>query len=46
LFILSEVRGDAITNPNNSSIGEVGLHHLKMEGREVIDSFFGSGNIF
>jgi hypothetical protein len=36
----------AITNPNNSGIGGAGLHRLKMEGSEVVDSFFGSGNIF
>ncbi|MFT5368261.1 MAG: hypothetical protein ACI8V2_003224 [Candidatus Latescibacterota bacterium] len=36
----------AITNPNNSGIGGAGLHHLKMEGSEVVNSFFGSGNIF
>lgn len=36
----------AITNPNNSGIGGAGLHRLKMEGSEVINSFFGSGNIF
>jgi hypothetical protein len=36
----------AITNPNNSGIGGAGLHRLKMKGSEVIDSFFGSGNIF
>ena len=36
----------AITNPNNSGIGGAGLNRLKMKGSEVIDSFFGSGNIF
>ena len=36
----------AITNPNNSGIGGAGLNRLKMERSEVIDSFFGSGNIF
>ncbi len=36
----------AITNPNNSGIGGAGLNHLKMNGSEVIDSFFNSGNIF
>ena len=36
----------AITNPNNSGIGGAGLHRLKMPGSEVIDDFFGSGNIF
>ena len=36
----------AITNPNNSGIGGAGLHRLKMEGSEVVNSFFGSGNIF
>ena len=36
----------AITNPNNSGIGGAGLHRIKMDGSEVIDDFFGSGNIF
>jgi hypothetical protein len=36
----------AITNPNNSGIGGAGLNRLKMKGSEVIDDFFGSGNIF
>ena len=36
----------AITNPNNSGIGGAGLNRLKMAGSEVIDDFFGSGNIF
>lgn len=36
----------AITNPNNSGIGGAGLNRLKMQGSEVIDSFFGSGNLF
>lgn len=36
----------AITNPNNSGIGGAGLNRLKMEGSEVVNSFFGSGNIF
>lgn len=36
----------AMTNPNNSGIGGAGLHRLKMKGSEVVNSFFGSGNIF
>ena len=36
----------AITNPNNSGIGGAGLNQLKMEGSEVVASFFRSGNIF
>ena len=36
----------AITNPNNSGIGGAGLNRLKMDGSEVVASFFRSGNIF
>ena len=36
----------AVTNPNNSGIGGAGLNRLKMEGSEVVGSFFRSGNIF
>jgi hypothetical protein len=36
----------AITNPNDSGIGGGGLNRVKMEGSEVIDDFFRSGNIF
>ncbi|NKB69579.1 MAG: hypothetical protein GKR89_21120 [Candidatus Latescibacteria bacterium] len=36
----------ALTNPNNSGIGGMGLHHRKATGSEEVDSFFGSGNIF
>jgi hypothetical protein len=36
----------AITNPNNSGIGGASLNRLKMEGSEVVNSFFRSGNIF
>jgi hypothetical protein len=36
----------ALTNPNDSGIGGSGLNHLKVQGAETVDSFFGSGNIF
>ncbi len=36
----------AVTNPNDSGCGGSALNRLKAEGSEVIDSFFGSGNIF
>jgi hypothetical protein len=36
----------ALTNPNCSGIGGSGLHRLKCDGSEKIDSFFGSRNIF
>ena len=36
----------AVTNPNDSGIGGAGLHRMKVEGSEKVDSFFGSGNIF
>lgn len=36
----------ALTNPNCSGIGGAGLHRLKCAGSEVVDSFFGSKNIF
>lgn len=36
----------ALTNPNDSGIGGAGLNRLKMEGSEVIDDFYTSGNIF
>jgi hypothetical protein len=36
----------AITNPNGSGIGGSGLNRLKVHGSEVVDSFYGSGNIF
>jgi len=36
----------AVTNPNDSGIGGSGLNRLKAKGSEVVDSFFGSGNIF
>jgi hypothetical protein len=36
----------AITNPNDSGIGGSGLNRMKARGSEVVDSFFGSGNIF
>ncbi len=36
----------AVTNPNNSGIGGSALNHLKAQGAEEVDSFFGSGNIF
>ena len=35
-----------LTNPNNSGIGGAGLNRLRMEGSEVVNSFFRSGNIF
>ena len=36
----------AVTNPNNSGIGGAGLNRLKVKHSEVIDDFYGSGNIF
>jgi len=36
----------ALTNPNCSGIGGAGLHRLKCEGSERIESFFQSRNIF
>ena len=36
----------ALINPNNSGIGGSALNHLKAQGAEEVDSFFGSGNIF
>lgn len=36
----------ALTNPNDSGIGGSGLNRLKVKGSEVVNSFYGSGNIF
>lgn len=36
----------AVTNPNDSGCGGAALNRLKAKGSEVIDSFFGSRNIF
>lgn len=36
----------AVTHPNDSGTGGSGPNHLKAPGAEVVDSFFGSGNIF
>lgn len=36
----------ALTNPNDSGIGGAALNHVKGDGAECVDSFFGSGNIF